>query len=101
MNVRLDISGDGYWNKWGEFIELRKGIENIMDRFKGYDVGGSIDYGFNINDNYVIRGDFVEGNIKSIEGGYIRCVGIKVRVCSNYENGELRYEVCGDGNSWG
>ena len=29
-----------------------KAIENIIDRFKPYHVGATIDYGFNINDSY-------------------------------------------------
>ena len=51
INVTFHITGHGYSNNSGEFIEFRKAIENIIDRFKPYHVGATIDYGFNINDN--------------------------------------------------
>ncbi len=101
INVTFHITGHGYSNNSGEFIEFRKAIENIIDRFKPYHVGATIDYGFNINDNYLITADFVDPNINTIQPGYITSVPIKVTVSSNYQNADLRYQVSGDGNTWG
>lgn len=39
INVTFHITGHGYSNNSGEFIEFRKAIENIIDRFKPYHVG--------------------------------------------------------------
>ena len=36
-----------------------------------------------------------------MQHGYITSVPIKVTVSSNYQNADLRYQVSGDGNTWG
>lgn len=101
INVTFHITGHGYSNNSGEFIEFRKAIENIIDRFKPYHVGATIDYGFNVDDGYKITAEFVDSNINVIQPGYINSVPIKVTVSSNYQNADLRYQVSGDGNTWG
>lgn len=101
INVTFHITGHGYTSNNQSFIEFRKAIENIIDRFKPYHVGATIDYGFTVDDGYTIDAEFLDPEITTIQPGYITSVPIKVTVSSDYQNADLRYQVSGDGNTWG
>lgn len=101
INVTFHITGHGYTSNSAAFTEFRKAIENIIDRFKPYHVGATIDYGFKVDDGYKITAEFVDPTINTIQPGYITSVPIRVNVSSNYQNADLRYQVSGDGVTWG
>lgn len=101
IQVTFNITGHGYSSNTPQFTEFRKAVENIIDRFKPYHVGATINYGFKVDDGYNIKAEFVDPNLNTIQPGYVTEVPIQITLTSNYQNADLRYQVSGDGVTWG
>lgn len=93
--VKFKVTGHPYTDKYQSgFFSFRKGVENIINRFKPFNVSATIiDYGFRFIDEYTIFAEFVDPKVNSIILGSNNKVPIRVTVISDWPEADLRYQV--------
>lgn len=92
--VKFTIGGHTFSDKYQSgFNSFRRGVENIINRFKPFNVSFTVDYGFEFKDEFTIQAEFVDPNINSIIIGGNNKVPIQVTLTSDYAEADLRYQV--------
>lgn len=99
--VTFTVSGHGYTSNTPEFKRFREAIESFFKRFIPYNVSFNIQYGFVVDDGYVIKAELVNPDQPNLIASEVYEVPVSVTVTSTWKDADLRYQISDDRIHWG